>query len=1100
MSQGLENLKPHVIETVESRRVTIVVGATGTGKSTYVPLWLSKSNQPENKIICVQPRRVAVVSLAKRVSTLYGESEVGGSVGYRMRGDVCESSETRLVYATGGYFRAMLSRDPSCLECVSHIILDEVHERSIDSDFVSLLVKLLMKERFAKMKLVVMSATINTKLFLEYFSDLCGPGDFVGKIEIPSRSPFPIETMYLEDLTWGSDRMAISAKRLTADISDVPEVLDAHVELIASICLDRSEEGKTVLVFLPGEAAIEAVEKRLQAEIPPGILRSSCEESPDDEISSSSSPYYEIHVLHSLVPIEDQKRALKPPGTRGKHIVLATNIAESSLTVEGVNLVIDTGLKRVSVFDPVKKIHSLRTGWTSQASATQRKGRTGRVCPGIVAKLYTREMEELVMPEFEIPEAVLADPALVFLNAKYICERWNRYSPSELLRQLISYSSSTSDSFSPTGWLDVVVGDLFMDQVLREKSENSKLTIFGSLATWLQLEIPLAKLVFQALVLQVPVEGVVLAAAASMERDMFKFSGKFQAWKEEKFFDRIQQSMKHRIVYDMGFCSDLIMMRNLLVSWFSLRATRNSEPLYCSAAPFYTGGVFLDEFESFRNTCGQIARGLSDWISSHEAEGSAGGSSTMLRDPNVAVVSKEEVLSILESLEGGGESRKLTTPGFLNDSMEKLSFFSKILNHRKRSLHFTQSQLADLFLPLHHYAEADLLKLLITLAFKRVVVANAGFPRSDGEVFSLKVPPNCDVKQVVKKLTGTDSREIRTTGVGGLVALVSAGYVNNGQEEDDSEELTLPQYSEYACVTTCVALRSLLSVFEKSWKAEIGIDKTGGLKLQKPYVYNLLRWQLPGDALGGEDQRVYISPRNPTGWLETTSGLYLSDTTSSRRNQDGRRRTLASTFFAVPARLSLGTNADLSVVRADAVTVLPARCGGRVALTMLLCSAVSSEEKISSVRKFFTLDREFGHEILKQVIPGKAFPVNPAFPFWEDMIVLIDDIRAELNALLTMDVSELHRVPSCSTNVSKKVHALLDLANSDELPLPDQKPNPSEAPQSKECSAKLLERCRIKALEAEVNTLFHVKPHSTPTLSTLWKLINTVWNIYDSSM
>lgn len=1112
MSQELDKLKSFVIETVGRRKVTVVVGATGTGKSTYVPLWLSKSNETMKKIVCVQPRRVAVVSLARRVASLYDNKDVGVAVGYRMRGEVCESSETRMLYVTSGYFRSMISRDPSCLESMSHVVLDEVHERSMDSDFVSLLVKLLLQtpSKYPSLKLVVMSATINTNLFVEYFSSVCRPPDSVALIEIPSRSPYRIEALYLDDLACRSDTEGERARNVIAEISQVPEVNETLIDLIAAICVDRSEDGFTTLVFLPGESAIESVEKRLLAEIPSGFFRSS-EEDPDP-----NEAYFQVHVLHSLVPIEDQRRALKAPHNRGKHIVLATNIAESSLTVEGVNLVIDTGLKRESVYDSVRKMHSLRTNWSSRASGIQRQGRTGRVCDGTVLKLFTREMESLSMPEFEEPEAALADPALLFLSAKYICERWNKHTPSELISQLISYDPSWGEGQAP------VVSDLFRQGILKENFETSKLTIFGSLATWLQLDICASKLVFLSLVFGVPVEGIVLAAAASMDREIFRFSPKFKPWKESKFFDRIAQSMKHRILYDMGFCSDLIMLRNLLVSWISLRAKpddrfRDKERI-CSA-PFYTGGVFVSEFQTFRNACSQIAKSFSDWLSSHTLIPKHLHSNYK---ESSLIVSRERVFAILESLERDKEDE--SNFFFSENLCEKIIFFSNILNHRKRNLQFSQSQLTDLFLPLWHYAEADLLKLIITLSYSsdRLLVANGSFSRSDGEVFSLKLlpPGSADVAQITRKITGLDPLEVKLHPDKG-VCLVLADY--SPEEKSDlllmhdkiPSGMSLPQSSEFASVTACVAIRSLLCVFEKSWKTEIGIDNHKDdsciFKVQKPYVYNVLRFSLAEHP----ELRVYLSPRNPSGWLETASACSIQDNNDSKknsRNSDGRRRTLASHFFAVPVRLSAGgtVSSDISVVRADSVTILPVRCGGRVALTMLLCAAPllvdDTTESTRSVGKLFSLD-EFGQETVC-LIPGTgtSFPINPAFPFWEYMISLIDHIRSELSSVIQMDLNEMFSIfHPRSISLTQNIHTLLDLANSDELAISHDHRDSITLTQSPDSLVpgkyKMeLDFLRMRALQAEVDAFFQAKTSPTPLLSLLWNLVNTVWDIYESAV
>lgn len=1082
--------KDRILDSIDSKRVSIVVGSTGSGKSTLVPAWLSQRPCERCRILCVQPRRVAAIALAHRVSSLLEDPIVGQTVGYRMRGEVRDSASTRVVYTTAGYLRTVLSCEPSFLDHVTHILLDEVHERSMDADFLSFIVRQLLSAvgRNSAIKLVVMSATIDTAMFETYFSCLC---PCIGIIEVPSSSPFSIETEYLEDIV---DPSQLSD--LLGEPDQSAELKDSLVDLIVHTALQRGVDGFTTLIFLPGEGAIEAIEKRLLDRIPSDQFR----DTDDSQDPHEGSTYYEVHVLHSLVPIEEQRRALTRPKTSlGRHIVLATNVAESSLTVEAVNLVIDSGLRRISVYDSVRKIHSLKTTWTSKASICQRKGRTGRVCCGTVVRMFTRQIESLTMNAFDQPETLLANPAMVFLSAKFLTTRWMksfpamhalaRLTPSDVLTGLVSFPAS---SFN----LPATVADLHASGILKSEAENSDLTLFGSLAVWLQLDPCVAKLVFLSLLFQCPIEGIVLAGAAAHEKDVFKFSSKISPWREEKFAHRVFSSIQHRTVYDGGFASDLIMMRNLLVSSLVHRARYavTDGPRIC-VGKFFTGGIFLSELEAFRSSCCLIAKSLSDWLlfisgDKHESQ---------KYEEDSKFLSRKNIDDIFDSLEDSVAQDSGTVTEWGSALVKLVDSFVSVIGAR-RTTWFTDSDLSKFFLPLKRYEEADVLKLMLVLAFgahgQRVLSANASFPRCDGEAVAVKRPGDADAGDIVKILTaGIEPVQVRNQDK--RVSLVLSGFVEN------EREMAPPDSSEYACVTTSVGLRILLSAFEKVYRIDIGVDDVVH-KLSKPYVYNVVRWMLPADGFGSPEMRVYLSPRNPSGWLETSSGFFVAtprvdgdvtaeDSAAVRedRNSDGRRKRLASTYFAIPTRVQAGSAVPNSL-RAEGVTVLPIRCGGRVAASMLLCAVPVSE---GSVRNLIVTDAN-GKESVNLAM-GRLMRIHPGFPIWEDMAVSIDKMRDLLHQAVQM---EQHvSLTGISEEILTEFKSVFDLANAEEV-YPESIPQTDDPHKVTEPREELsLDIVRLKALQREIELLFAVAPHQKPTMHTLSYAFNDIWNMYHSS-
>jgi hypothetical protein len=798
------------------------------------------------------------------VARLLDSSDVGGLVGYRMRGDAKDSAETQLLYITCGYLRTLLCCDPAYLRDVSHVILDEAHERSIECDFLFFIVKWLVSRVALDVKVIVMSATIDTSQFVSYFSSLSA--DPIPVFDLGSEPRFPVKEVYLEDLTEEPQLgglVAETIESLDRGISEFGDLNSSLIDLVAHLAISRSSSGHCTLIFLPGESAIESVEKRILEQT--------------NDLS--------VFILHSLVPIEEQRMALRRPSSpQARHVILATNIAESSLTVEGVNLVIDTGLRRESVL--VDKIKSLRTVWASRANMAQRKGRTGRVCEGTVIRLFTRDFESKNISNFEIPEKTNLD--LIFLSAKFLSERWTRtlgsqlgnLYPSLIVNGLLSFRDFDIS-------LTLTVENLFRMGVLKEAREDSELTMLGSLASWIQIDPQHSKLIYLSLCQGWLVEGIVMAAAMSSERDIFKHSSRFQTWREKIFADRVVSSALHRLHYDTGFCSDLIMVRNLLVSCLVNRAMRTTESDRIFSVPFQTQGIFLSELDSFRNACNLITRCVRDWLRLliGDTPEPSKFACTVSNDEKTVLISREKVDSIFKFLGrdvGSDSSRSSQT--WIEQQIRNCDLFIDMLNFRKRSS-YSLSDLSKLFLPLKTFEEADILKLLVTIASdpEHVLSTHASFPRCDGEAMAVK---GGNVREVISTLTG-GIEPIFVQNQESRVSLVASGFSEpevNELKGIESSGIYPHQHSEYSSVTCSMGVRIILSVFEKSWRIDVGLGNET-VRVFKPYVYNICRWMQQGDS------RVYLSPRNPTGWLETRSGT--DDDVVFSRNSDGRRSSLA---------------------------------------------------------------------------------------------------------------------------------------------------------------------------------------------------------------
>lgn len=395
-------LQDDIVKAVNEHQVTIISGETGSGKSTQSVQFvlddmIKRQIGVSANIVCTQPRRISALGLADRVSDERC-STVGDEVGYIIRGESKQKpGTTKITFVTTGVLLRRLqtsggSREDivAALADVSHVVVDEVHERSLDTDFLLVLLRDVLASR-KNLKVILMSATLDASVFENYFSTVCA----VGKIEIQGRT-FPVEDYYLDDvirLTGFSAGFRGGNKEDGEAEDEEPSIASAiqgigmriNYDLIASTvqAIDSqlgSKEGG-ILIFLPGTLEISRTIDAVQRI--PNI--------------------YALPLHASLMPIE--QRRVFPPAPRGKRkVVAATNVAETSITIEDIVAVIDCGKVKETSFDPQNNMVKLEEVWASRAACKQRRGRAGRVQAGICYKLYTRNAEAKMAerPEPEI--------------------------------------------------------------------------------------------------------------------------------------------------------------------------------------------------------------------------------------------------------------------------------------------------------------------------------------------------------------------------------------------------------------------------------------------------------------------------------------------------------------------------------------------------------------------------------------------------------------------------------------------------------------------------------------------------------------------------
>ncbi|KAI0785954.1 P-loop containing nucleoside triphosphate hydrolase protein [Abortiporus biennis] len=444
-----------IVETLDYSQVLVLSGETGCGKSTQVPAFILEDQLSQGnhcKIYCTEPRRISAISLAQRVSVELGEpagavGTMGSVVGYSIRLESNTSRTTRLAFVTNGIALRMLESgsgnngEGTAFDEITHIIIDEVHERSIESDFLLIVLKSLLQQR-PDLKVVLMSATVDAEKISNYFGGC-------PIIRVPGRT-FPVDIRYLEDAIeftgWkvaenspyarrGNDKYGRSKprtdwseytapadtddedsdqdnvrleKRYSSSTSATINLLDERLlpydlvlRLLERICFEDPayfQYSAAILVFMPGLAEIRRLNDMLL-----------------EHRSFGNENQFRVYPLHSTISSEQQGAVfdVPPPGIR--KIVIATNIAETGITIPDITCVIDSGKQREMRFDEKRQISRLVETYVAKSNAAQRRGRAGRVQSGICFHLFTKLRHDSKMAEHPDPEMMrlsLSDLAL----------------------------------------------------------------------------------------------------------------------------------------------------------------------------------------------------------------------------------------------------------------------------------------------------------------------------------------------------------------------------------------------------------------------------------------------------------------------------------------------------------------------------------------------------------------------------------------------------------------------------------------------------------------------------------------------------------------
>lgn len=411
-------MREELIQAVTKSQVLVVSGETGCGKTTQLPQFIleheiASGRGADCKIICTQPRRISALSVAARVAAERGD-DLGETIGYQIRLESKQSRSTRLLFCTTGVLLRKLVQDPS-LRGISHVLVDEIHERGMNEDFLIIILRDLLPQR-PDLRLVLMSATINAEMFSRYFNN-------APMIHIPGFT-FPVTQFFLEDVLEKTgcrinsddgggrrgyqdrkNKEKVDALSVLFEETDIEKEFGSYnrttkqslqswnsekIDLglvessIEYIC--RHEGEGAILVFLTGWDEISKLLDRLR----------------ENPFLGNVNKFL-VLPLHGSMPTINQREIFQRPPVGIRKIVLATNIAETSITIDDVVYVLDCGKAKETSYDALNKLACLLPSWISKASARQRKGRAGRVQPGVCFHLYPKLVFE-AMPQYQLPE------------------------------------------------------------------------------------------------------------------------------------------------------------------------------------------------------------------------------------------------------------------------------------------------------------------------------------------------------------------------------------------------------------------------------------------------------------------------------------------------------------------------------------------------------------------------------------------------------------------------------------------------------------------------------------------------------------------------
>ncbi|KAK4885271.1 hypothetical protein RN001_001542 [Aquatica leii] len=556
---SIDGYREQILRLVNTNEVVIIEGPTGCGKTTQVPQFIlddCRVNDKPCKIVVTQPRRIAAISVAKRVCE-EREWALGKICGYQVGLESVITSDTLLAYVTTGVLLQKLINEKN-LHDYTHIIVDEVHERNQDMDFLLLIIRRFLNTNSQNTKVILMSATFDTDEFANYFRNFHHSQLIPAPIIFIDKScKYTTQKYYADQLSLIGKvpTYAIEDPKIEASLYDIFVVLVRAFDKLDYIdpVTNQTQIGN-VLVFLPGILEIEEAHDRLMTKMRKDI--------------SEGKSKVEWHVLplHSSITTEEQRKVFLSPPLGQRKIILSTNIAESSITVPDITFVIDFCLTKTMVMDPDTQYQSLQLQWASHVNCTQRAGRVGRVSDGRVYRLVTTSFYEHLMPKSILPEILRAPLNQVVLSSKLL-------EISEPPKAILALTMNPPDltNIEKSVLYLKEVGALTMTCNGQKTVSDGDLTFIGRVMAALPLDVHLSKFILLGHMFSCLEDAIIMATGCSL--NIFK----------SPFKERLK-AYTNRLQWADGTASDLVSYLHLYKVWQRkkrLSANVKSEKEWC---------------------------------------------------------------------------------------------------------------------------------------------------------------------------------------------------------------------------------------------------------------------------------------------------------------------------------------------------------------------------------------------------------------------------------------------------------------------------------------------------------------------------------------
>ena len=893
--------------------------------------------------------------------------------------------------------------NPQSVSRYTHIIIDEVHERSVDSDFLCLVVRQLAAH-LPELKVILMSATLEDDRFCSYFEDTFGVQD-VSPVYYVGSSHFSVDEYYLNTIknlfghypepdvapSLGEEKQLMLAEGRRKALESVDKIASLSIphrvprfaegrqmdpvlstatkELGCNIIISLANLGESVLVFLPGYAEIMAVHDEL-------LLRLNC---------FKVAHFFKVFVLHSNIPLKDQEEAFIPPAPDVAHVFLATNIAESSITLPKLRLVLDYCLKRELIYDSKRRLSCLQKVWCSRSSCKQRAGRTGRVFCGVAVRMVSKEFFQRDMPEYDHPDMLKASLAKLVLQAKLMGPKIGVSSAPQFLSLALQPPSLLQ--------LDTAMQDLHAVGAISGPNDSDEITFLGNFALSLPVDLSLCRLVMLGICFGCPVDAVVIAASMSVYQDVFLLPTRVIEKSDDVFLTSLRKSWDARYSHDKGLYSEPLMYIELFKAWLKFR----NEKLKGKA-------LYKDRQSCAKQFSRQVAvswERLLLWESSV-----ADIALRILKHFPTELQLHEQMLALSVVVHFGGKHPS-TSQAYCSNGVDKYAEDPKCI--------------------LQFCVNPDLIKLLLVASYSSNIMwgtRECNFPDVQGQK-SLKraqqvkalgvnlahsvILPGLNHQKNQSRITSDHLKDVATfvcagrRGSDSIVTGQGLGVItlNYTVEENPAtakmNEMTQPVHGRTVrqrSVTSTPLMNDLITLWQFGERRPVWSLRSNAEQLPRPQQPYMLTWQLLSSA--GEFCRAVHSWRNPFGSLADIDNPSLD-------------------FFAVAAELQ-GTERPNSV-NAKGLTVLPRLCDDGSPSKLPYLSILAFQSKFGSI----SLLRGISKDIYKALkVNGSQLNLPRGLCITSHDLVRVNHLRCALSKVMGCNNSK-----SIPTDLMKGIPALL---------------------------------------------------------------------------